>query len=77
MIRVVLKLNDRESYSFLYSEKFGSEKYSRMNVSLNQTDRYIWRLIYFLYCPEFQNKELNFMIVNSVIIYIYALEYSS
>ena len=65
MIRVVWKLNDRESYSFLYSEKFGSEKYSQMNVSLNQTDTYIWRLIYFLYCPEFKNKELNFMIVNS------------
>ena len=54
-----------EKATAFYIQKFGSEKYSQMNVSLNQTDTYIWRLIYFLYCPEFQNKELNFMIVNS------------
>ena len=36
MIRIVLKLNYRESYSVLHSGEFGSEKYSRMNESLNQ-----------------------------------------
>lgn len=60
----MLKSNHIENYSLAFifkKKKIGSGKYYGINVSLNQTDRDIWSLIYFPFCSQFWNKELNFM----------------